>query len=249
MLKKIMLCLSLLGVSVYASEVQAPVEESQSFSLELKDKLFETVHSGDVDALQELLDQNPGLVNVVADSRNNVDYHNTALIEAAHSGTVAVVRCLVEHGADIHATGRYGYNAFLKAAMGGNLDVMKYLFEQDKSLMNSVNDFNYDVLRCALSNGNDTEKVVEWLIEQEGDIMYGDLNRFFSTEIAFTEAAEKGLSEIIKILFKSAPKDKRQDMLEFRNGDQTALDLAKANNHDDAAALLQSYADEISEQN
>ena len=63
-----------------------------------------------------------------------------ALYWAAHYGQLAVVRYLVEQGADVNATDFKGETALHSAAEAGDLAVVEYLVGQGASLTATTND-------------------------------------------------------------------------------------------------------------
>ncbi len=64
----------------------------------------------------------------------------TALIIAAgNRHGFGQVKLLVEHGANIHTTGRYGWDPLTSAVAAGNLDSVKYLHERGLSVNTEFN--------------------------------------------------------------------------------------------------------------
>ena len=55
----------------------------------------------------------------------------TALIMASSNGHYGVVKCLVEHGADLNATNMFSQTALDLAFENCHLDIVKYLVELD----------------------------------------------------------------------------------------------------------------------
>ncbi len=92
----------------------------------------------------------------------------TALILAAgNRNGFAQVKMLVEHGADVHATGQFGMNALVSAALGGNLDTVKYL--QGKGLsVNSEYGSGRTVLQAAVESKS--PEVVRYLISAGANV-------------------------------------------------------------------------------
>ena len=83
------------------------------------------------------------------ESRESRDYGNTPLIRAASEGSLQVLKLLLERGANLYAESNYGYTAVHSAAYLGQIDIVKYLFENYPELRT---DQSASPLQLAISN-------------------------------------------------------------------------------------------------
>ena len=84
---------------------------------------------------------------------NNYDYYygRNALIKAAHTGELEVVKTLIENGADVNAQSRHGITALMYAASEGNFDIIKYLVEHGADV-NIKSEDGETAIKSAMSN-------------------------------------------------------------------------------------------------
>jgi hypothetical protein len=116
-------------------------------------------------------------------TENNKYEAGEALIEAAESGHLDVVKWLFEQGADIHA---YNDWALTKAAGEGHLDVVKWLFEQEAdihaynelALQNAAFGGHLEVVIWLLQNGEFSDEAVHNALFFSSEKMHDFLNKF-----------------------------------------------------------------------
>jgi len=89
---------------------------------------------------------NIGAVKLLVESNINLDkkystHKETILHLASRRNTLDIVKYLVDNGADIGATDKYGGTPLFDAACSGNIDIVKYLLDQgaDKFVKNLEN--------------------------------------------------------------------------------------------------------------
>ncbi|MCJ1324224.1 hypothetical protein MMC10_000886 [Thelotrema lepadinum] len=101
-------------------------------------------------------------------SRSNFDleagFHGSALQVAAIMGQEAIVRLLLEHGADIHAKGGYWGNALHAAAATGQVVTTEILIEHGARIYVGAGKFS-DFLQAMTTSGRET--IVRILREQD----------------------------------------------------------------------------------
>jgi ankyrin repeat protein len=75
---------------------------------------------GDLPAIERLLD-----AGAAVDARD--EHNQTALMNAARDGRVAVVRLLAARGASLDHRAKYGLTALMLAALGGHVEIARIL--------------------------------------------------------------------------------------------------------------------------
>ncbi len=128
--------------------------------------LFEAVKTGDVTAVQRLLDG-----GVALDSRDEDGL--TALMLAAYSGDLAMVQVLIARGADVNATNAGGWSALSKAVYNpekqcGSAEVVKALIVAGANMEEAI---GYGVRPLMLAAGYGETAVVELLLKSGADVM------------------------------------------------------------------------------
>ena len=98
-----------------------------------------------------------------------------------------IVKCLVDHGADV-ANNRYALGNAIKK---GHLDIVKYLVEEKGANKG-------DALRYAASIGN--LELVKYLVDHGADVNAKYRDSFGVVQTALMNAAERGHTEIAKYL-------------------------------------------------
>jgi ankyrin repeat protein len=98
--------------------------------------------------------------------------HKTVLNEqlriAARNGDLALVKGLIDSGADIHSKTRDGVTILMNAAIGGNLEVVKFLVGQGLDVNAKTSNGDFSVVMWASLAGN--LDVVEYLIDTGADV-------------------------------------------------------------------------------
>jgi ankyrin repeat protein len=96
--------------------------------------IFPAIEAGDVDAVRQLIDADPGLMSV---RHANADKHQmTALQQAAAKGHLEICRLLVERGAEVYTNPWNSYPPVIQAAWKKHAEVVKYFLEEipDKAI-------------------------------------------------------------------------------------------------------------------
>jgi ankyrin repeat protein len=105
-----------------------------------------------------LLDQGHAAVNGCAGKLSE-----TALHAAASQGDAAMVRLLLEHKADIHATDKEGYTPLLNAAEHGYMGIIEILVRAGADLAARTQN---DSCAFGLAAGSPNHALVQWLAEK-----------------------------------------------------------------------------------
>ena len=182
-IKYIIFCLPILNIVAKASE-----------------SFFDAVRNGSLKDVKRLHKQNQNSLN--SKDKNG----STALMAAAESGRLNVFMWLIQNAKNgglnlaecISTKDNDGNNVFHHAAIGGNLDILKYLTEEHKSLLESKNNKNETPLIVA--NKSWHFEAVMFLI-RKGAKAKGEC-----AKKAISYAAEKGNIDVIKSLLEQDPK-------------------------------------------
>ena len=200
MLKKIMLCLGLLGIAVQASESN-------------KNALWEAIEANDIEKAESVLSS----ISSDSDRQDllaNADWHNYSALEvAAYLGKKDIFMWLFESfgptpDQDISSL-------FNRAAFGGNLDIMEQVYlsvpaENRQELINSTPGYSYSPLITAARRGH--PEAVEWLLQHGADI-----NAKYDKSNVLYAAVDGDNFEVLDCLFKHIQdKEKIKDLLTFR---------------------------------
>ncbi|MDV7104871.1 ankyrin repeat domain-containing protein [Vibrio sp. TH_r3] len=153
-------------------------------------KLIRSARKGDLAGIMIAL-------SAGADINSESSAGQTALIEAfegvfgqiTEQKYLAVIKALIENGADIHARDNYGYTVLERASSNGRLEVVKLLINTGAEVY-----INGALVAASLSGHID---VVDFLIKQSG----ADINIQDSRgNTALSQAAWKGHVDIVELL-------------------------------------------------
>lgn len=112
----------------------------------------------------------------------------TPLIHAAGAGYLSIVRCLVEHGANVNAYTVLGLNAMIHALFGDHVDVVRYLVEHaGVDTTTCAHRFTESLSTMAVRAGS--IRVLRYLVEEAGLDVNTDTNA--RDETALMIAAQK----------------------------------------------------------
>ncbi len=100
-----------------------------------------------------------------AAAQNSKQELNDQLFEATRKGDAAAVTALLDRGADVNATFRYGTTALFKAAERGHLEVVKILLERGANV--TVKDTFYGATAMTWALDNNHVEVVRALLDKD----------------------------------------------------------------------------------
>jgi uncharacterized protein len=148
----------------------------------------------------------------------------TALVYAARSGSIDAARALLEGGADVNQTTRYGWSPLLAATQNGNYQMAKFLIERGANV-NLANKGGWTPLYLAVDNRNieggdypvrtpdmdglafityllDKGANVNWRITESTETRTVFTNQWLNEEgaTAFLRAAQSGDLQLLKLL-------------------------------------------------
>ncbi|KAL5331136.1 hypothetical protein ACEPPN_000665 [Leptodophora sp. 'Broadleaf-Isolate-01'] len=152
----------------------------------------------------------------------------TSLHIAAYFGILAVVRLLLEQGAELEAKDSFGRTPLSRAAENGHEAVVRLLLEQGAELEAKDSRFKLTPLSRAAGNGH--EAVVRLLLEQGAELETKD--SFGRTPLS--RAAEKGHEAVVRLLLEQGAELETKDS-RFK---LTPLSWAAENGHEAVVRLL-----------
>jgi len=191
-------------------------------------KLFQAVEKGDLDVLQNALNQKVDinaqdskkrtalmiatynqdveaaklLIDAGADVNIQDDMLNTPFLYAGAEGYLDIVKLTIQASADPTILNRYGGTALIPAAEHGHVEVIEELLNNTTIDVNHVNRLGWTALMEAivLNNGNPTQQtVVQLLIDHGADVNIPDNNNVTPLQ----HAKKQGFKEIENILIEA----------------------------------------------
>lgn len=191
----------------------------------------------DNDQLRLLFDRDVN-VRVLLHSKANLsvrDGDQTALQIALPTENEAIIRLLLENGADISEKGNRGRAALHFAALRGDEAIVKLLLEYGARIPEK-DDNGQAALHIAVSK--ESEAITRLLLENGANISEVDNDRHTALHIAVSEGGE----EIVKLLLENGA-----DVSEKDNLGQTALHIAASGWDEEILELLLENGADISE--
>jgi uncharacterized protein len=210
--------------------------------------LFEAIRTGDLAAVQSLLDSDPSLASAKNDSgvsavlmsiytgrreiRDLLLARGTTLDlhDAAAAGVLPRVKQLVDENPTLSRSfSPDGFPVVALAAVFGHLEVTRYLAEKGADInAPASNGSGYNALTGAVASGH--TQIVLWLLESGANPNY----RYGPGYTPLLTAAADGRLEVLKLLLARGA-----DLHATSSDGKSALTLATERNHPDVADFLE----------
>ena len=201
---------------------------NEEMATDLTSQLFQAVEKGELDALQNALDQKVNInaqdskkrtalmiatynqdveaVKLLIDAGANVniqdDLLNTPFLYAGAEGYLDILKLTIQAGADPTIVNRYGGTALIPAAEHGHVEIIEELLNNTTINVNHVNLLGWTALMEAiiLNNGNPIQQtVVQLLIDHGADVNIPDNDNVTPLQ----HAKKQGFKEIENILIEA----------------------------------------------
>ncbi len=197
-------------------------------------ELLNAVEAGNVREVKRLI-KSGAHVNETSFVKNV--WYATALHIAALSGSLEMVKYLVEHGAEINYKKTFDQTALHMAAKSGSLKIFKYLVEHGADIK-CKNSLDENALYVAASSGS--LEIVKYLVEHGADI--NCKNSYYQT--ALHNAVRSGSMEIVKYLVEHSA-DNNSGFLD----DENALYLAASSGSLEIVKYLVEHGAKVTREN
>lgn len=200
----------------------------EEMATDLTSQLFQAVEKGELDTLQNALDQKVDInaqdskkrtalmiatynkdveaVKLLIDAGANAniqdDLLNTPFLYAGAEGYLDILKLTIQAGADPTIVNRYGGTALIPAAEHGYVEVIEELLNNTTIDVNHVNRLGWTALMEAiiLNNGNPIQQtVVQLLIDHGADVNIPDNDNVTPLQ----HAKKQGFKEIENILIEA----------------------------------------------
>ncbi|CDW58033.1 Ank 2 domain containing protein [Trichuris trichiura] len=148
-------------VSGWIEDDETGIVPDEDVEEHLDRKLLKACEDGDIAVVEELLSKDSSLVN----ARDRDQY--TPLHRASYGNHVAVIKLLLQYGADVSAKTEEGWHPLHCAARWGNVDAVKILLHMGKADLNAGTNGNLTPLHLAASEPVSLY-VAEYLLCQKG---------------------------------------------------------------------------------
>ena len=173
-------------------EAKLKEEFELTFRPRATEKVFIEIPKDVIDSLKQVAaDRDMSLQALLKFYIGQGSRHVTSLMWAAQDGYLALVRFLVEDGADVRIRDADGWTALMKAANGGHLEVVKFLVAR-RAEVNAQNNADWTALMKAAMEGH--LALVHFLVEHDADIHIENKEG----DTALMRAAWGGHLEIVK---------------------------------------------------
>ena len=158
----------------------------------------------------------------------------TALHAASRMNRLNVVQCLLRHGADVNAPGKWGRTALVFASVWGHFEVARWLIEHGADVNAKDEDDHNTSLHLAARNGY--FEIVRTLFKHNADVNAWST----SGRTPLHSASDNGRVNIVRFLLNHGADPKARDIYQ-----QTSLHEASSWGHLDVARLLLEHGAEV----
>ncbi len=232
------------------SEIEKLIDGGEGVNCEDEEGITPLMAAGEHDTDPILLTE---IINALLGKGADVNYENkkdgtTALIHAARSNYIKLVKLLLDNGANVNHWNEDGVSALIAARLKGHREVIKVLVREDggDSLILAVEQCNLprieELLSCEVSANYEKEgttplmaageilaKIVNVLLEGGADVNYKN----WSKTTALIRAAASNHIELVKLLL-----NHEADVNHKNKDGMTALILAAGYGHIEVVQLL-----------
>ena len=133
------------------------------------------------------------------------------LIPWERDSPIAVLKLLLDKGADVNRGDEYGTTPLIAAAQMGDCEVAKLLLDRGANIEKANDNWRAPLMTAVDANN---KEMVKLLIERGADIIHGD-----GTTNVMGLALEKGHHEVMRMLFNASHFASKMTLQEFLDYD------------------------------
>jgi len=207
--------------------------------------LIETLKTGQDELVPDLLQKKAAL------EMKDIAHGVTALLTAAHTGNLPIVKTLLEHKAQCDILDKHGQNFLFGAVLSKNSALVSYLLQELKLPLdaNCINEFGNTALVCAMHHKD--WKIVSLLLEHGAIPFFKGANDLESRGIKLAHEAGQ-LQICVKMEYKEKISDEQNQwlkkqidtLLEFKDeSKESSTDKYRQKVRESVAEIVKSHSD------
>lgn len=218
------------ATSAKLGNTEKPLDKNRQAAINNKqttnDQFFQAIIRGQVDRVRDFLTN-----GISADSVSTEPEFPVALFLAARSNrAAAIVKLLIQSGANLNKQSRIGYTALIKHIQLNRVNAIRLLLQAKANIKLRAKDGS-NALYHAVKQNNPA--LVKLLLKHKTPVN----TRLHNGMTALSKAASKGYYDIAKLLLKNGADPEIRDRKGYR-----ATDYAKWNGHTRLYTLLKAYS-------
>ena len=201
-------------------------------SLDEASPIYYAAFCGFLDVIEKLVREHPEHISARGGPLG------MALHAASRMNHLKVVQSLLRHGADVNATGKWGWTPLLFASFEGHLEVVRWLLQHEADVNAKDEDDDWTSLHMAASRGH--SETVRALLNHNADTNALDDGGCTPLHLA----SIYGRVEVVRLLLNHGANPEARD-----NARETSLHMASDMGNLDIASLLLEHGAEVDAEN
>lgn len=231
-----------IAVQIGGAHLYLYTQQQECSRLEQTEALIMAIEEGDMSKVQYCLRQgvNANLPLVAPNDRDGELYNFYPLIHATARNQTAIVKALLETGANVHVRRPGGDTALLSACIENNAEIIRLLLQAGANV-NASNELGYTPLYQTTQTGNSPE-IVSLLLQAGADTNRADNNgctALHNASLPDTEEDKPAALAVMRLLLEHGASVNAQDC----HGDTPLLQCAKYGFTEGVRLLMEHGAD------